>query len=492
MDLDVSGSGPKKMSGLRHTAVSGFKWTALSQSARLGAQLLSLVILARFLPPSDYGLAAMGAVVTGFASLFRDFGTAAAIIQKKTLTTALLNSLFWLNVAIGVALALLIGTFAPFIAMGFGESRLTEVLWAMALIFPMAALATVHQALMEKASRFRPLAIIEAIAAIVSLSGAIWAAQAGWGVFSLVLQTLLATALTTVCVWKISPWRPSFHWDTSEIRSVMNFSGNLVGFNIFNYFARNADNFLIGRFLGATDLGYYSMAYRLMLWPLQNISSVVGRALFPVFSVMQSDRSRLAHAYVRATAAITLITAPLMFGFFVLREPLVIVVLGERWQPVTDILLWLVPVGLMQSIGATVGSLYLATGRTDLMFKWGIAAGLLVIPAFVIGMQWGVIGVAIAYAFASVLLFWPSLAIPLRLVGLGVGHLLKRVMPSLLSAAAMACIVALIAAVWPASSANQMLRLLVLISVGLIAYGGISLFSQRGLLKNMMHAVLNR
>lgn len=480
------------MSGLRHAAVSGFKWTALSQSARLGAQLLSLVILARFLPPSDYGLAAMGAVVTGFASLFRDFGTAAAIIQKKTLTSSLLNSLFWLNVAIGLALALLIGTFAPFIAMGFGESRLTAVLWAMSLIFPVAALATVHQALMEKASNFRLLAIIEAGAALVSLLGAIWAAQAGLGVFSLVLQTLLTVILTTIGLWIGSQWRPDFRWDFYQIQAVMGFSGNLMGFNIFNYFARNADNLLIGRFLGATDLGYYSMAYRVMLWPLQNVSDVVGRALFPVLSSMQEDPDRLAKAYVRATAAIAFVTAPLMFGFFVLREPIVLVILGERWQPMTGVLIWLVPVGLLQSIGTTVGLLYLATGRTDVMLKWGVAAGFFVLIAFAIGLQWGITGVAAAYAVASLLLFWPSLAIPFRLVGLRVNDMLQKLVLSMMSAAVMAAVVWLFATLWTANIDNQMLRLALLVIVGVVTYGILCFLTQRILLKDLARAVFNR
>jgi PST family polysaccharide transporter len=311
-------------------------------------------------------------------------------------------------------------------------------------------------------------------------------------VFSLVLQTLLATFLTTAGLWMVSKWRPVLRWDAHEIRGVMGFSGNLVGFNVFNYFIRNADNLLIGRFLGATDLGYYSMAYRLMLWPLQNISNVVGRVLFPVFSRLQADQSRLGGAYIRATTAITLITAPLMFGFFVLREPFIAVALGDRWLPVANVLVWLMPVGLLQSIGTSVGTLYLATGRTDVMFKWGIGAGLLVIPAFAIGLQWGVTGVAAAYAVASLLLFWPSLAIPFRLVGLKVGDVLLRLMPSIATAAVMALVVAALAAAWSANRDNQLPRLILLVGVGMVTYGGLSLFTQRIQLKDIIRAVFNR
>lgn len=492
------------MSGIRQQAISGLKWTTLSQVSRIGTQLLSVLILARLLPPADYGLIAMATTVTGFAGLFRDFGTAAALIQKDDPSPRLLDSVFWLNVAFGVLLALLLGLLAPLIAYGFAEPKLKEVLWGLLLTFPIASLAAVHQALLEKSSCFRPLAIIETVTAFIGFVGAVCAAWAGWGVYSLVLQTLLVVFLTTVCLWFASQWRPAFRWETNEIKSVMNFSRNLVGFNMVNYFIRNADNMLIGRFLGASELGIYAMAYRLMLWPLQNISSVVGRVLFPTFCRLQGDQNRIAGAYVQVTATIMLISAPLMFGFFILRVPFIAVVLGEHWKPMTDILVWLVPLGLLQSIGTSVGSLYLATGRTDVMFKWGVGAGLLVIPAFVIGLQWGITGVAASYAIASLLLFYPGLAIPFRWVGLRVGDVLLKLIPSIATAAMMAGVIQLMANAWDTNMTsqwlplnsfninNEVLRLSLLVIVGIITYGGLSLITQRKLLNDIIHAVFNR
>jgi len=484
--------GAKDMSDSRQRAVSSLKWSSVSQATRVGTQLFGVLILARLLPSADFGLVAMAATVTGFAGLFRDFGTAAAIVQKADPSPKLLDSIFWLNVAFGAGLALTLYSLAPLIALAFAEPQLKVILWVLLLTFPIASLGAVRQALLEKASHFRPLAIIESAAAFCGLGGAVLAAWAGWGVFSLVIQTILAAFLTTTGLWIASKWRPSLRWDAGEIRSVMGFSGNLVGFNVFNYLIRNVDNLLVGRYLGASDLGYYSMAYRLMLWPLQNIASVVGRAFFPIFSTIQTDQSRLAGAYVRATAATTLITAPLMLGFFVLREPFIALTLGDHWQKVAEVLAWLVPVGLLQSIGTSVGTLYLATGRTDVMFKWVIASGLLVIPAFAIGLQWGIAGVAAAYAVSSLLLFYPGLAVPFRLVKLPVKDVLLRLMPSILTAAAMAGIVLFFAALWPVNVSNELYRLIVLIVLGIVAYGSLSLFTQPALLKDIVRAILNR
>jgi len=482
----------KKLNGIRQRAVSSLKWTTVSQAGRFSTQFLGMLILSHLLPPSDFGILAMASIVIGFASLFRDFGTTAAIIQTPNPHPSLLTSIFWLNIFLGMGLAASLCLLLPLITIGFDQPSMGRIVWILALTFPIVSLGTVHQALLEKASRFRVLAIIEFVAALISVTGAVWAALSGWGVYSLVLQAVVSAFVTATALWIVSRWKPSFHYDSSEIRKVMGFTRNLVGFNVVNYFIRNADNLLIGRFLGASDLGYYSMAYRLMLWPLQNISAVVARALLPMFSEIQADPDKIAGAYTRATAAVMFLTAPIMFGFFVLREPLVNVALGAQWRPCVSILAWLVPVGLLQSIGTLVGSLYLATGRTDVMFKWGVAAAFLIIPAFLIGMEWGVIGVAIAYAFASLLLFLPGLAIPFRLVGLRVADVLLRLVPPIATSTAMALVVGVCAVIWGAADNDQTFRLLSLIAIGMVTYGGLSYFTQRDLLRDIIRVVLNR
>jgi PST family polysaccharide transporter len=471
---------------------SGMKWSALSQMLRVGSQLLGIFILARLLPPSDFGLVAMASLVIGFANIFRDFGTVAAIIQKPQPSPLLLDSIYWLNLFVGIGLASVVAAFARFIADWFGEARVADVLWAMLLIFPITNLGGVHQALHEKISDFRSLAIIESISAVTGLVVAIIAASSGFGVYSLVLQSLIAALLTTTGLWMSSGWRPRLCWDGNEVRTVIGFGGNLTGFHIVNYFIRNADNLLIGRFLGATELGYYSFAYRLMLWPVQNISSVVGRVLFPALSRLQSDKRSLADAYLGATASVALITAPLMLGFFVLREPFVMLVLGERWEPVIEVLAWLVPVGLIQSINTTVGTLYMSTGRTDVMVKWIVVAGCIVVPAFAIGLNWGITGVAAAYAIVSLLLLWPSLAIPFRLIGLKVGDLILRLRYSILSAAFMAMVIIILGRVLPIFIDSATLRLALLIISGVMIYVSINLYLQRPLLYRLIRVASDR
>src|SRR5688572_28906613 len=179
-----------------------------------------------------------------------------------------------------------------------------------------------------------------------------------------------------------------------EFRPVVRFSLNLTGFNILNFFARNADNVLIGRYLGKESLGYYDLAYKLMLFPLQGISAILGGVMFPVYARLQSEPIVFRRAYLAVAGAIGIVSFPLMFGLFAVNELAVSVLFGAEWAPVAVLLAIFAPIGALQSIGTTVGSIYQATGRTDLLLRWGIGSSLLIVTAIVIGLQWGIVGVA--------------------------------------------------------------------------------------------------
>src|SRR6185295_15034946 len=155
-------------------------------------------------------------------------------------------------------------------------------------------------------------------------------------------------------------WRPDFAFNWNEAKSVMHFSLNLTAFNVFNYFARNADNFLIGRYLGEQSLGYYDLAYRLMIYPLQGISAVIGRVMFPLYSQLQDDLGRFRNAYLSIAWAIAFVAFPLMLGLMSVAQPLVLTLWGDQWTQVVALLLIFAPLGAIQSVATTVGSIYQA------------------------------------------------------------------------------------------------------------------------------------
>jgi PST family polysaccharide transporter len=356
----------------------------------------------------------------------------------------------------------------------------------LSLSFLISGLSIVQQAILERELAFKKLARVEMVAGVSSSFVCIGAALLGAEVWSLVYQTLMSVTVTTVLLWTSSDWRPKAVFNWGEVRSVRSYSLNLTGFYIFNYFARNADTVLIGRFLGAQNLGYYMMAYRIMFYPIQTISAVIGRVMFPVYSQIQEDEARFRRIYLKVIGAIGLITFPMMMGVWGLAQTLVLTLFGSQWKPVILLLMILAPVGLIQSIVTTVGTIYQAKGRTDWMFRLGVATGLIAVLAFVIGLQWGIVGVAGAYTIATILCLYPNFTVPFKLINLkmqDLGATLWR--PFLGSLMMLGGILGLKYAFPPGLTSGKILCILV--PVGIIIYLAASWWMNREQAEEFLH-----
>jgi PST family polysaccharide transporter len=421
------------------------KGAGLNAAARFGTQILSIActsVVARLVPPRAYGLMGMAAVVIGFVGLFRDIGTTSAIIQRRDIDDGLLTSVFWLNMSMGLAVAGVCWLTAPWVALFYREPALLGILRALSLLFLISSLAGVHSALLVRDLQFGRIAAIELVGGTAGLAAAVTGALLGAGVWSLVMNLLAISSVSVVVAICARPWWPKLHFSWAEIRSISGFGLNLSAFNIVNYFARNADNLLIGKYLGAAPLGYYALAYNIMLFPVQAVSQTLGRVLFPAFAAMQNDHARFRQAYLRASAAVAFFTFPLMAGAAVLAPELIALFLGPRWGPVVPVLRVLAPIGMLQSVTTNTGHIYMATGSTRIMFRWGTLSSAVLVAGFVAGLTWGIMGVAAVYAALSCLLAIPSLAIAFRLIDLRLTALWKSVQLIAVSTAAMAAVVA--------------------------------------------------
>jgi len=381
---------------------NNIKWVAFSKAIQIFLQLISLTVLTRLLSPDQYGLMAMATVVTNFTLIMRDLGTAAAIIQRKELDQVIKSTVFWLNIIMGASIALMIVISSPLIANLFNESALVPLLLWMSLSFPIASLGTAQQALLERESHFRKVASIEICASTIALVVALGMAYQGFGVYSLAGQTLANCSISTLLLWRSAHWRPSLIFAKSQLHQLLGFSGNLTAFNLINYFSRNSDAMIIGHYFAAAVLGAYSLAYRLMLFPLQSLTSVVSRSLYPLMSRKQDDPEQIKSMYLKVLTLIASITAPMMAGLAVLRDPFVAITFGAQWSLVPSILLWLAPTGFVQSLISTTGSVFMAHGKTQLLMKLGILSAILQVGAFLIGSQYNVQILALLYLIANI------------------------------------------------------------------------------------------
>lgn len=426
----------------RHDAARGVLWTAGSQVLRQVFQLLIAAVLFRLLLPDDYGLIRMALVFTGFMGMFRELGLGAAIIQEREVTQLQLSTVFWINVGVGVLLALVTAAAAPLAAWWFQEPMLLAVTAALSFTFVFGSLEIVQRALMRKRLNFKLLALVDVSATLAA--GGVGIALAYWlrNVWALVGQNLVLALCTALLLFAGSPWKPSLCFDWRAIAGLMRFSVYAFGSIVLGYFARNLDIFLVATLAGKTAAGLYGAAYTLMLMPVSNVSWTLGNVMFPVYAQLRDDLARARDAYLRSVQSIALLTFPMMLGLMVIAKPFVLCMAREEWSDTAALLMILAVVGMLQSIGTTVGSICYSQGRADLVWRLGLVAVPVIALCLLLGSPWGLYGVATGYTTSQVLLWFYSQSVANRLLALRMGTLLAALAPLLALSLAMAGIVA--------------------------------------------------
>jgi PST family polysaccharide transporter len=298
----------------------------------------------------------------------------------------------------------------------------------------------VQYAVLSREMDFRSIAQAETVSELLAGASAIGLALAGFGVWALVAQLLVATAGTALVLWLKSSWRPRWHFDTRALRELFGFSSNLLGYAVLSTIARRAHDLLIGRFFGAKPLGLYSRAYATMLAPVTEVGSVIARVMFPTLSRMQEDPRQTKELYLKVVGLVALLTFPVMLGVAVLAEPFILLLYGQQWKGAATVLAIFCVVGAVHSITTTTTWLFKARGRTDWMFRWGLAAAVVIVASLVVGIRLGSIeSVAMSYAVATVVILpYPQFYVVGRLIDMRPFDVARRVGGAALSASIMA------------------------------------------------------
>jgi PST family polysaccharide transporter len=369
----------------------------------------SVVVLGRLLTPQDYGLVAMVTAITGFVTLFKDMGLSMATIQKAEINHSQVSTLFWINVAVSFVLALILAVGAPIISWFYREPKLTGITLVLAGTFIFSGLTVQHQALLRRQMRFSALAMIEIGSMGIGIATGIVLAWYGAGYWALVGLSA-ATALSNVAlVWVFCGWRPGLPVRRAGIRSMVAFGGHLTGFNAVNYFARNLDNILLGRFCGASVLGLYSRAYNIMMLPISQVREPLQSVAAPALSRIQNEPVRYQKYYTTLVSLIAFITMPLVVFLFVCADEVIGLLLGSKWSGAADIFKILCIGAFIQPVATTWGLVLVSLGQSKRYLKWGIANSILIVLSFIVGLPWGAIGVAAGYTIATYVLLLPTL-----------------------------------------------------------------------------------
>lgn len=395
---------------LKGHAVRGGVVTIAAQGIKFCLQLGSIVVLARLLTPDDFGLVAMVTAVTGFVAIFKDAGLSMATVQKAEIDHNQVSTLFWINVAISLGLMCLTAALAPAVAWFYHEPRLTRIALALAGAFIIGGLTIQHQALLRRQMHFGALALIEIISMLVGAVTGIVSAWYGADYWALVLMQIGTAVVSAGGVWFASGWRPGLPIRGSGIRPMLAFGGHLTGFSFVNYFSRNVDAILIGKFIGAEALGLYSKAYGLFMMPISQIRTPLYQVAMPALSSLGNQPERYAKYYQRIVDILCSLVFPISLYCMLEADFLIKTILGPQWLGAVPVFRILAVAGLFHVCTGTAGLVQLSLGFSKRYLYWGIVGACTFITAFVLGLPYGIEGVAISLAIANAAIFLPTLS----------------------------------------------------------------------------------
>ena len=380
---------------LEHRAIGGFLWLFAGNGARSVLKIAVLAVLGRLLVPQDFGLVAAAGMVLWFALICSTLGVGPALVQRRTVEPAHVATAVTLSAAFGVAMAALVYLSAPLLAEALRLDGLVPVLRAFALVFPLTAIASPAEALLQRELRFRSIAAAELVSYLVGYGGiGVPMALFGFGVWSLVGAEYTKSIIKTGWFLWLAPRTLRLGFDRRAGRDLLGFGSGFTITGLSNYLAFEADNFVVARSLGAMALGLYSRAFELMLVPAVAIGIILEKVLLATMARVQDDPERLRRAYRRTTAALAMAVLPASVVTAVLAPEIVRVLLGPQWggavaplQVLAVAMYFRVGYMVGQSVAAAAGAVYGAAWRNFLY------AGLVALGAFA-GRSWGLPGVA--------------------------------------------------------------------------------------------------
>jgi PST family polysaccharide transporter len=383
--------------------------TLTGQGTKILVQLMSTAVLGRLLMPADFGMMGTVGPLLTFFVVFRDLGLTNVAVQRPDISHQEVSNLFWINVGAGCVLGLVVASLGPSVALFYRDDRLAAIVAFLASTFVINGISAQHFAVMQRRFNIVRLVSIDVGSTAVGIAVGIAAAFFGCGYWSLAIIPVVTQALSMLLATATSSWwpgRPRWH---SEMIGLIRSGGGYAGFNLFNFLSRNLDQILIGRTLGETTLGYYSRAYNLMLLPLSQVTNPLAQVMMPTLSRLVDDPPAYRAAYLGTVRRVMFLCCPLVMANVVGADWAVGLLLGPKWTPTVGIYAALGISALVQPVGNSTGWLFISQGRARDMFLWGIFSSVVVALSFLVGLQWGVLGLAWSYTLVQFLIISPAL-----------------------------------------------------------------------------------
>jgi O-antigen/teichoic acid export membrane protein len=419
---------------LKSKTIRGAGVTIFAQLVYYGIQIIGAIILARLLTPDDFGLVMM---VAAFSVLFQNFsviGFTEVIVQREGIHHKQISTLFWINIGLCLLLATIFATLSPVFAWFYKDQRLSTIVIVMSLSIIFAGFSTHHQALLIRKMRFAEKAANDVFAVLFSVIIGILLATIGWGYWALVIRRISIPFTTAIGVWVLCRWRPGLPAFAKDVIPLLKFIFNYYGSFISSYIHRNLDKILIGRFHGSQALGFYERACQLSSMLPNQLYAPLSDVAIATLSRLQNDPEKYRNYYSNILSMLAFISMPASAALTLVGTDLIIFLLGSTWSKAGEVFSALGPGIGMSILYGTYSWLHISLGRADRLFRWSTFALIITIIAFLIGLPFGVLGVAVAYSASYYILICPALWYAGRPIGLRLSFFVSATWKSIISA----------------------------------------------------------
>lgn len=385
---------------LKEKTFNGAKWSAFSSMTSIGINLLQIILLARFLDQQQFGLLTIAIVILMLVDTFSDFGLSNSIIQRKNISETELSTLYWLNIAIGLVVFLILFFGSDLISQAFNQPGLAILIETLSVAFIIIPQGQQFRALLQKEMHFTQISITEMVGIltgfVVTMAFA-WfkpvAVCAIWGFLAAASVRMLM-----FCWYGRAIYQPKLCFDINGIKSNLRYGGFLTLDNLFNQISMNIPTMILSRILGAVVTGGYNLAFNIAVMPPARINPIITRVLFPAFAKMQDDQSRLRYNFYKMLSVVGLLNFSALLGLIAVSENFVTLMFGEKWQFITPVLQILCLAGLLRAIGNPIGALVMAKATVDTSAKLNALRMVISIPVIWFGaVSGGITGVAVSF-----------------------------------------------------------------------------------------------
>ena len=392
---------------LKKKVIVGLRWTALASVAATVLGFVKIVLLARILSPRDFGLAAIVMAILGVLQTFSDAGISAAIVQREQISQKQYSALYWLTIYTSLIVAAVYLLATPLITGFYNDPDLRGLLYLSASILVIWAVGLPYQMLIQRRLGFGTMATIDVVSAMANAGAAVTAALMGLGATAIIVGHIAGAALRSGPYLVIGgrEFRPALVWHMRDAAGFIGFGLYQMGDRFVRNLASRIDQLLIGKLLGATELGYYNLAYNLVLQPITRVAPIVGRVTFPVYARMQQDLERLRKAYYKVLQSLATLLFPLLVFLAIFAEPVVLALYGAKWEPAVILVRILAIAAAFWTVDYPVGMLQVSLGRVGLSFVWSLIILALTGLAVVVGAGHGLAGVAVGIVMAWALVY---------------------------------------------------------------------------------------